>query len=212
MTPRSISVAGFVLVGGHSRRMGRDKALLELDGKPMLLRTAELLQPYAEEVTLLGPAGRYAGFGFPVLPDARPGLGPLGAIYTGLRQSSRDWNLFVACDLPNSTPHIVELLLERASATAAQAIVPFAGNRLQPLCAAYHRSCLPCINAVLERGDNLSLVELLSLLQVEMLTPGPDENSGAWENWFLNVNTRRQWEQRQSSGATKVAWGPLKNK
>ena len=205
MKSQRISAAGFVLVGGQSRRMGRDKALLEFAGKPMLLRVADLLQPYAEEVTLLGPVSQYSQFGFPILPDACPGRGPLGAIYTGLQKSSRDWNLFFACDLPFLTPHIVELLLQRASATTAQAVVPVAGNRCQPLCAAYHRSCLPFIKAALERAEDLSLVGLLSLLHVEMLAPGSDESSGAWERLFWNANTEVQWEQLRSSVATEVA-------
>jgi molybdopterin-guanine dinucleotide biosynthesis protein A len=144
----------------------------------------------------------YSRFDLPVLPDALPGSGPLGGIYTGLQKSSSDWNLFFACDLPNLTPRVVELLLERAATTAAQAVVPFAGNRFQPLCAAYHRSCFPFIQAVIDGGRGLSLVGLLSLLRVDPLTPGPDENSDAWENLFLNVNTREQWEQLQSSLAT----------
>lgn len=57
--------------------MGKDKALLELRGEPLLLRTVRLLRTCVAEVALLGPPERYAGFGIPVYPDRIPGRGPL---------------------------------------------------------------------------------------------------------------------------------------
>ena len=197
MVAQRIPAAGFVLVGGQSRRMGRDKALLEFAGQPLFLRVADLLQPYVEEVTLLGSVARYAGFGLAVLEDQHPGQGPLGALYSGLRNSSCDWNLFFACDLPFLKRRLVEILLERTSETTAQAIVPKVGDRWQPLCAAYHRSCLSSIEVLMKRSENLSLVGLLSVLHVDVLTPGPSESLRAWEEMFLNVNTPEQWEQVQ---------------
>ena len=204
MDRQGIWAAGFVLVGGQSRRMGRDKALLELEGQPMLLRVAELLRPYAEDVTLLGSPARYARFGLPVLEDQYPGLGPLGALCTGLRNSSCDWNLFVACDLPFLSPRIIELLLQRARDTTAQAVVPKVGDRWQPLCAAYHRSCLPSIEVLIQRGEDLAVAGLLASLRVEALTPGPFESLRAWEEMFTNVNTAREWEQAQRATETVV--------
>lgn len=204
MNPQRRRAAGFVLVGGQSCRMGRDKALLDVEGKALFLRVADLLLPYVEEITLLGSVARYAGFGLPVLEDRYPGQGPLGALYTGLRNSSYDWNLFFACDLPFLKCRLVEILLERTSETTAQAIVPKAGGRWQPLCAAYHRSCLSSLEALMKRSENLSLVGLLSLLRVDVLTPAPRESLRAWEEMFLNVNTPEQWEQVQCAVSAVV--------
>jgi molybdopterin-guanine dinucleotide biosynthesis protein A len=193
---------GFVLVGGRSRRMGRDKALLELDGKPLFLRTAHLLEPYVKTVTLLGPPGRYSGFGFPVLPDREPGLGPLGALHTGLQSSLSDWNLFFACDLPFLSRRIIELLLRRVSESDAQAVVPVAGNRQQPLCGAYHRDCLGSMEAMFEQRSNPALGGLLARLRVDVLTPEPPDSLRGWEEMFFNANTPQEWEQVQSGVAT----------
>jgi len=204
MNPQRIPAAGFVLVGGQSRRMGRDKALLEFEGKPLLSHIAELIAPYVAEVALLGSPARYSGFGLAVLEDEYPGRGPLGALYTGLRNSSRDWNLFFACDLPFLTPGIVQSLLERASGTTAQAIVPKAGEQWQPLCAAYHRSCLVAVEASIQRGEDRSLVRLLAALRVEVLAPEPSENLAEWERIFSNVNTAEQWEQMQRTAMTEA--------
>ena len=64
------NVAAFVLAGGASRRMGRDKALLELDGVPMVVRMARLAEPHVASVTVVGPPERYASLGLGVV--ARP--------------------------------------------------------------------------------------------------------------------------------------------
>ncbi len=86
--PKVLPAGGFVLVGGKSQRMGRDKALLEVKGQPLLLRTVELLRPYVAEVTLLGAPTRNAHFSIPVLPDRYRGRGPLAALCTALECST----------------------------------------------------------------------------------------------------------------------------
>lgn len=194
--PKDSSVTGFVLVGGESRRMGQDKALLELGGRPLFLRAADLLLPHAREVVLLGSPARYSHFGLPVLEDQYPARGPLGGLWTGLKNSSCDWNVFLACDLPFLQEGIVEGLLRRVWITSAQAIIPITGNGWQPLCAAYHRSCLPAMQSAIER-DDLAVVGLFPFLRVEALSADPSEDLSAWEGMFRNVNTVEEWEQVQ---------------
>src|SRR5687767_5684957 len=97
VTDTKFAIGGFVLAGGESRRMGRDKALLEFQREPLALRAARLLQPYAEEVTLLGPAQLYSHLDLPVIPDAFPSRGPLAALCTALKYSKYHWNAFLAC-------------------------------------------------------------------------------------------------------------------
>jgi molybdopterin-guanine dinucleotide biosynthesis protein A len=197
MESKGISAVGFVLVGGQSRRMGRDKALLEIQGKPIFLRVAELVQPHVKECMVLGPPERYARFGIPVVEDQYPAMGPLGALCTGLKISPCDWNLFFACDLPHLSPRVVARLLERVNQASAEAVVPRVRDRWQPLCAAYHRSCLPAMEAVIHRGQDLSLIGLLPLLRVDVLLPNPSDDLGAWEEMFANVNTASEWEKDQ---------------
>jgi molybdopterin-guanine dinucleotide biosynthesis protein A len=191
--------AGFVLVGGRSRRMGRDKALLDVDGRPLLLHLAEVVRPFVRHVTLLGPPERYAGFALPVLADRYPNAGSLGALCTALEDSSCEWNLFFACDLPLLRPEVVEHLAKRAAAGLAQAVVPKAEGRWQPLCAAYHRSCLPAMQAAV-RGENLSVIRMLSGLRVEELLPPAGMELPDWERSLRNVNTAAEWAALRSVG------------
>ena len=96
----AIPRAGFVLVGGNSSRMGRDKAGLPLLGRTLVEHVAAAVAEAAGSVTLIGPPGRYSSLDFPIIADWRPGLGPLGGIHTALTHSPAVWNLIAACDLP----------------------------------------------------------------------------------------------------------------
>jgi molybdopterin-guanine dinucleotide biosynthesis protein A len=71
-------VHGYVLAGGQSSRMGRDKAMLELDGETMLRRTYDLLGRVCGAATVVGPRERYASLGLPLIEDARQGLWAAG--------------------------------------------------------------------------------------------------------------------------------------
>lgn len=184
--------AGFILVGGRSRRMGRDKALLDVNGRPLLLRLAAVVRPFVHHVTMLGPPERYAGWGVAVRADRYPNGGPLGAMCAALEDSSCEWNLFFACDLPLLRPEVVEHLAKRAATSAAQAVVPKAAGRWQPLCAAYHRSCLPAMQAAVRQG-NLSVIRMLSSLRIEELLPPHGMERAEWERSLCNVNTAAEW-------------------
>lgn len=192
----SFPIGGFVLVGGESRRMGREKALLELDGRPLALHTAELLRPHVAEVTLLGSPERFDHLGMRVVADRRAGHGPLEALCGALIDSPYDWNLFLACDLPFLEGEFLGALVRRALAGRAQAVVPHTGDGWQPLCAAYHRNCVPVMEQALKRVS-AGIVEVLPALQVDAI--GSDELArlGISERIFRNLNTPADWETAQ---------------
>src|SRR3989441_2918291 len=110
---RHDQVAGFILAGGVSSRMGRDKALLEIGGVPLLVRTARLIEPLVAAVTVIGSPERYASLDLRVIPDAVAGVGPLGGIATALRFSASAWNLVLGCDLPYLTAKWLDRLMAR---------------------------------------------------------------------------------------------------
>src|SRR5258708_24214760 len=95
-------IAGYILAGGMSSRLGRDKALVELAGRPLLLHMQGLLSSVASRVTVVAPL-RYSALGVRMIPDEWPGYGPLGGIatalrHTGLEVSECEWNLVLGCD------------------------------------------------------------------------------------------------------------------
>lgn len=149
--------SGIILAGGRSRRMGTDKALLDLGGRPVIAHVAGRLAEVCAEVLVVGadPA-RYAFLGLPVVPDAFPGLGPLGGIHAGLAAMSRPAGLFVASDMPFLRPSLLRHLAEAGRGAAggvpADAVVPRLHGRPEPLCALYRRSLEPVAARLLASG------------------------------------------------------------
>jgi molybdopterin-guanine dinucleotide biosynthesis protein A len=178
--------AGFVLVGGASSRMRRDKALLPYRGSTLAQYVAGEVERAAGSATLVGDPQRYGGLGYPVVRDLAPGAGPLGAICSALRSSAAEWNLVVACDMPRVTAPFLAQLLESAIARDADCLVPAGPSGFpEPLCAVYRAGCLPVLAAAAARGirkvmDGLAGTELQIL---PVADPDVFANSNTPEDW-----------------------------
>ena len=195
-----VSIAGFILAGGESSRMGVDKGLLEIAGEPMIVRAARLVESVVgAPAVVVGTPEKYRGSGLRAIADDWPGCGPLGGIATALRASEADWNLVVACDLPYLTREWLEFLLQRARDSAEEAVVPMnltAANKrgAEPLCAVYHKGCESTLRRALERGVR-KVTDGLAELRVEVIEPA------AWKGFdsdgllFKNVNTLADYEE-----------------
>lgn len=156
--------AGFVLVGGGSTRMGRDKALLPYRGATLVEHIASIVVAAAGSATLVGDPGKYGHLGYPVVPDALPRAGPLAGICTALATSGADWNLVVACDIPAVSASFLKDLLEAAERSGTDCLLPAGpSGRPEPLCAVYHRRALPAIRGALEQGVRKVLEGLAGL-------------------------------------------------
>jgi molybdopterin-guanine dinucleotide biosynthesis protein A len=138
-------LAAFVLAGGKSSRMGSDKALLEIAGEPLILRTVRLASTVASSnVRVVGGAQRFAHLAIETIEDDSPDHGPLGGIATALRATAAEWNLILACDLPYLTREWLEFLVARAgnAAHSTDAVVPATRHQnYEPLCAVYRKCC-----------------------------------------------------------------------
>ncbi len=174
--PSVPSVAGYLLAGGASRRMGRDKALIEVEGEVLLVRIGRLLERVSSPVHVLAPRGRYEGLGFPVLEDRRAGCGPLGGIESALLHCPHEWALIVACDLPNVDEDWLKTLI--AAASPGLAIVA-SGEPLNALAALWNRSALPAVQAALDAG-RFRVRDLLEQLPAQRLVPPRPEILANW--------------------------------
>ncbi len=146
-------MAGIVLAGGKSARMGEDKARLPYVGTTLLahvIETLRLLTPSI--VVVMDQAGKYA---LPpdvqVAVDLFPNAGPLGGLVTGLTAVEDGYHFVVACDMPHLHPALLSLLYEAAD--GFDAAVPEVEGRCEPLCAVYHRRCVDRLRDALERGE-----------------------------------------------------------
>ena len=198
-------VSAFILCGGASSRMGKAKGLLEIDGRPLILRMERLLEPVVSAVTAVGSAERYALLGLPVIEDLRfgdPGekgtsAGPLAGIATALNVTRTDWNLILACDLPYLTREWLDWLLGRAVVSEEQIVLPRTAGGLEPLAGVYRRECAEGITAALQRGVR-KVSDAVEQFRVEFVTEHDWRHIDAEGRVLRNMNTPEEYEEARS--------------
>jgi molybdopterin-guanine dinucleotide biosynthesis protein A len=191
------AMAAYILAGGESSRMGRNKALLEIDGEALILRAAKVVDEVAGRPTVIGPKAMFAGFGLECVEDDWPGAGPLGGIATALRATGAEWNLVVACDLPYLTREWLGFLARRAAASAADAVIPENTLGAEPLCAFYRKRGEDAIRGALERGVR-KVTEGLAGLAVERIAPAEWKSFDSGGLLFKNMNTPADYEEART--------------
>jgi molybdenum cofactor guanylyltransferase len=190
-------VGGFVLAGGKSSRMGVDKALLEIDGVPLIGRAARLLQSVTGEPTIIAATSLYSSLGAKIVADDWPGHGPLGGMATALRVSRTPWNLIIACDLPYLTKPWLDFLIELAQKSNADAVVPRSERGVEPLCAMYHKNAEHRIRAAVEGGVR-KVTDALAGLRVEYVEPREWKAFASDGLLFKNVNSPADYEEAKA--------------
>ena len=189
--PAPARVAGFVLVGGRSSRMGRDKALMEFGESTLVEYVARLVERVCGSVVLVGCPDCYRAIPYQAIPDIRPEQGPLGGIQAALSASGCEWNLIVACDMPAITTELLDLLVDATREWAGGCIVPVSSDgRLQPLCAVYHRRCLGAVSTMLGRGVRRMSDAIPQLGPLLLPTRSTEP--------FRNLNTPQDWSAHTS--------------
>ena len=146
--------SGAILVGGASRRMGRDKAMVCIEGRPLASHIAAALRGAgATEVFVVGgDRERFAALGIAWRPDLWPGEGPLGGVITALEQAANDTVLIAATDLIGLAPEDVVPLIN-ACRPDHPVVLPLGGARPAVLQGAYHRSATALLRAAFDAGE-----------------------------------------------------------
>ena len=190
-------IAGWILAGGASSRMGRAKALLEIGGEPVIVRTARLVEAVVGSATVVGGLGEYENLGLWVIEDDVRDAGPLGAIATALRVSNAPWNLILACDLPHLTREWLQFLVQRALTSQADAVLPINALGAEPLCAAYHKCGEPLIRTAIERGVR-KVTDGLQELRIETIEPAEWKAFDSEGFLFKNMNSPEDYEEAKA--------------
>jgi molybdopterin-guanine dinucleotide biosynthesis protein A len=199
-------VNAFVLAGGQSTRMGRDKALLPFAGRALVEHMLDLLRSLDLDPCICGSRPDLARFA-QVIPDETAHRGPLSGLCAALADSDSDLNLFVPVDLPMIPPGFLRWLRARAESSQALATIPRYGGRPQPLCAVYSRRLSEGLhNSLAEgnfkvmtaiQGSVASLGEPIDAFDVESVastSPAGWPQDALLTNWFRNVNTLADYD------------------
>lgn len=176
---------GVVLAGGQSSRMGRDKALVEIDGRTMLDRGIDLLRPHVREILVLGDPAKYNTTHGLVIPDDEPGLGPLGGLVTALKRARYVRLLVIACDLPELNDRLM-IRLKAALDEGHDAAVPKHDELIEPLAAAYHRRAVDAFEEC-RKQRVLKMSDALGRVRTAWIEVKPGEQ-GWPPTLFRNVN------------------------
>jgi len=178
---------GFVVAGGRSERMGRDKALLPWAGSTLLEHALVRLRAVCAEVRILaGAEGRYTGYGAPVITDRVRDAGPLGGIEAGLENLGGAFGLFLGVDTPLIPPALLGALV--GAAAGFDVVVPLVAGRPEPLCAVYGERCREPVQRRLASGER----KMTSFWpDVRVRTMAEDELAafGDPTEMFRNLNT-----------------------
>ena len=180
-----IPAAGYLLAGGQSSRMGKDKALLEFDGLTLVERGLITLRRICHPVAILGNTPELIRYGR-VIPDAVAGCGPLGGIVAALKDSHFQWNVILAVDVPFLPAEALGRLLAAAQTTKAVALIPSVDGFPQPLCAVYSSSALPKLWEALHTGQWKVMAAVRAAGTVDLV---PFEEA----DWFRNLNTPEEF-------------------
>ena len=178
------NISGFVLTGGKSSRMGSDKGLMPFDRKPLVLHALETLEEVAGQVMISANDAVYRQFSHPVVPDVVHDIGPMGGIYSCLLQSATEFNIFLPCDMPFVPSDLFVLLLQHIGDYPC-AVPVHEGNKPEPLCAVYRKSCMKRCEFIEGCYKVLDALARLGYAAVKI-----DETTPFYGNHlFFNLNT-----------------------
>lgn len=192
-------VAAFVLAGGKSTRMGRDKAFVDYDGRTLLARMLDLARSVTADVRIVGSREKFRSYAA-VVEDAFRDCGPLGGIEAALRASSSELNLILASDMPFVSREFLQYLIDQARmAPEAGVVVPLADGRRQPLCAVYRVEFAAVAENSLRVGQ-YRIDRLFERVRTRVIEPEELAAAGFSPAIFRNLNTPEELEE-QTHGA-----------
>jgi molybdopterin-guanine dinucleotide biosynthesis protein A len=197
-------ISAVILAGGHSTRLGCDKAFIEVNGRPLIERIVETVGQLSTEVIIVANALEvYEQFEALVLSDVYPGKGALGGILSGLRAASHQQALVVACDMPFLNLSLLRYMYGLTS--GMDVVIPRVGRLTEPLHAIYSRNCVPHIERQLVKGD-LRISHLLSEVRVRYVQASEIDRFDPDHLSFFNINSpedlaraKQIWARQQMS-------------
>lgn len=174
-----------VLAGGKSSRMGEDKSLLPVNGKPLIAHIVDQLRDRFDEIIIgANDPEKYAFLNLPVVTDIEKDKGPLMGIYSCLKASSNEVNFITACDIPVMNTKLIGDMIQMAD--GVDMVLPVGNeNKYEPLFAIYNKSVIPSAETVLNNNCR-RIIGLLNFAKVHFVD---FDNS----NWYENLNQKSDY-------------------
>ena len=196
-------VDAFILIGGRSTRLGRDKAFVELGEMTLLERALGTVQAVStfERVTIVAGnsmqlATQSIAAGVPFIFDIYENRGPLGGLHAALANTRKSWIFVLACDYPFVSSELIQFIAGKVSDEVGAVVPEQNDGRLQPLCAFYRvETALPLVEEMLERPRvSPPMQEVVNELSPRIVKFDEYSHLAGAADLFTNVNTAQELE------------------
>lgn len=187
-------ITGIIICGGKSCRFGKDKGLCTLAGQKMIDYPLQAIKTICDNIIISSNDDRYKDLGYKVISDEVKNIGPIGGIYSALKESTTDDNLIVSCDMPFVNNKLLQYILEnRENAMIASA---FEGKYVEPLCSYYNKGILPYIEELIA----INSFKLRTLLERANYKKIIIDNKLDFhkDHLFLNINNKQEYERAEN--------------
>lgn len=177
-----MKIGAIILAGGKSSRMGEDKGLMLLDGKPMIQHMIDAVNTITDAVIIVANNEAYSRFGVPVFKDEIKDKGPLAGIYTGLKHSKAEKNIIVSCDTPYITQDLLQFLLNQS--IGFDITIPQKEGRTHQLIGVFDKKCGNSFKVNID-NDRLKLITAYERLNLSIVDANHFD-----EHLFTNINSK----------------------
>jgi len=197
---KNLSLTAIILAGGKSSRVGLNKSKdqMKLSGRPLIdwviSKLTSLDNLKEENIIIVGPKEKYPRFKR-VVQDIFPQKGPLGGIFSGLKASTSQYNLVVACDMPFLEVKLLQYMREEIDSN--DIIIPLYNKEyIEPLCAIYSKKCLEIIEKNIQSGI-LSVRKIFPHLRIKFIEEEEIKKFDPKLYSFFNVNFKHDFRKAE---------------
>lgn len=182
-----MELTAIILAGGKSSRMGEDKGLLDLDGKPMIQHVIDAVRPLVQDILIVSNQEDYEQFGYTVFEDEYREKGPMGGIYTGLKNSPTKDNFILSCDIPLIQTAFLNWLITQHQ--ESHITIPKIGKQEHHMIGIYPRSIIGKYKQSINQNE-LKLKIINEEIGCRLVEVDPNEFS---EEIFRNINKKEDY-------------------
>lgn len=187
-------ITGVILAGGASRRMGSNKALLEVDGNSIISRTYRTLAGMFHEVLIVTNSPHDYDF-LPCrkVPDIYANVGSIAGLHSALAHSDTAHTFVTACDMPFLDQSIIGYLCRLQQKEGFEATIPYSEGGQEPLHGVYSAGCKDIFESAIQNGER-KVVDIIKKIKIRNVTYDEVQSIGGQSVSFLNVNTPEEYE------------------
>jgi len=189
-------MTSIVLAGGKSIRLGREKALEKVKGRPLIQLVIDRLSSLGNEIMVVtSQINTLPDLGVKKVTDIYPNKGPLGGIYSGLMAAPCFYSLVVGCDMPLLNVALLRHIMELSP--GFDVVIPRVNDNVEPLHAVYSKNCLATIEAALKR-NRLQIQGFFHQVKVKYIEDAELKKFDPEHLSFFNINSESDLERAQA--------------